>query len=298
MNLLTVLGPTATGKTHLSALLAFKYNGEIISADSRQVYKGMDLGTGKDYSDYLINSIPIKYHLLDILEPSDEYDAFTFKQDFVKVFNDITKRNKLPILTGGTGLYLSTVLQNYELRKADLNSLLRMELDNLTDEKLRERLWGHQVPLHNTTDLLSRERIINAILVIESAQKDFADTSFVDSVIIGLNPGREIVKQRITSRLEIRLKNGMIDEVDALLKKGISRERLLLFGLEYKFITLYLTGDINYNDMVQKLRAAIHDFAKRQMTWYRKMEREGVDINWIDSPDLEKASQIIDKFIS
>lgn len=292
-NLITILGPTATGKTKLAAELSSIYNGEIISADSRQVYKGMDIGTGKDLADYQTSSGNIPYHLIDIISPSEEYNLFLFKKDFIESYSEITRLGKTPFLAGGTGLYLSSVIQNYRLQNITEQIEEQGRLSELTDEQLREMLLKLKPGQHNTTDLIDRERIIQAIIIAESGQDNFPDTSFIDSLIIGVNPGRDEIKRRITARLKLRLNSGMIEEVKSLMEAGITKERLILFGLEYKFIALYLSGELNYNDMFQKLNSAIHSFAKRQMTWFRKMEKEGVNIHWLDAPDVLKASALI-----
>jgi tRNA dimethylallyltransferase len=247
--LVAVVGPTATGKTQLGVKLADSFNGEIISADSRQVYKGMDIGTGKDLNEYVINGRKIKYHLIDIVEPAEEYNIFLFKKDFIKAFEDIGSRGRLPFIVGGSGLYLSAVIQDYKL-----------EARNLTDD------------------------------VKELSYK-------VSSCVIGVSYNKEEIRHRITKRLKARLETGMIDEVKALLEKGVPYQRLYDLGLEYKYIALHLSGELNYNDMYQKLNSSIHAFAKRQMTWFRKMEREGVIIRWVDKGDFDKASAIVEEFL-
>lgn len=294
-NLVVILGPTATGKTKLAAKLANAFNGEIISADSRQVYKWMDIGTGKDLADYIVNDASVPCHLVDIIEPDKEYNLFLFKQDFRAAFTDILTRNKLPVLTGGTGLFLSAIINNYRLPKADFDNQFLLLQDKNFDE-LTEILLQLNPKLHNTTDLTDKERIIKAILVTK-AEKQItpAEENPVKPLVIGVRYDREIIKNRITERLKLRLDSGMIEEVENLLKKGISHDKLMFFGLEYKLISQYLKGDINYNDMFQKLNSAIHHFAKRQMTWFRKMEKEGVQINWIDGADFMQASQLIKK---
>lgn len=293
-NLVVILGPTATGKTKLAAELASIYNGEIISADSRQVYRGMDIGTGKDLADYFVNNTTIPYHLIDIINPQEEYNLFQFKKDFYSAFETVTQKSKLPILAGGTGLYLSAVIQNYDLHKADFEKDART-LQEMDIEKLRELLLALNQPLHNTTDLTSKERLIKAIQIAKSKACTHDTPKIISPLVVGVNPGREIVKQRITERLKKRLKNGMIEEVETLLRNNVTFEKLMFFGLEYKFIALYLKGEINYNDMFQKLNSAIHGFAKRQMTWFRKMEKEGVIIHWIDGPDIATAGALVKK---
>lgn len=321
-DLITILGCTATGKTKLAVQLADCFNGEIISADSRQVYRGMNVGTGKDLKEYFIHDKQIPFHLIDIIDPAEEFNLFSFQQSFYKSFDEIKNRNKLPFLVGGTGMYLSSVLQNYNLSKADFE-YDKENLSSLNDDELRGILKKLNPTLHNTTDLNDRERIIKAIAVSKSQQeissgyfdpdlseeksencvvKDFSVTPFprndrkekINSLNIGVNLSRDEIKKRITARLRKRLdEEGMIEEVKSLIEFGISYEKMIFFGLEYKFIAQYLKGELNKNDMFQKLNSAIHSFAKRQMTWFRKMEREGVVINWIDGPDFNKAKELI-----
>ena len=292
-NLITILGPTAVGKTNLGVKLAYQFNGEIISADSRQVYKGMDIGTGKDLSEYLINKTKIKYHLIDIINPKDEFNLFEFVKQFNSVYTKIIKNNKIPIMVGGTGLYLSAILQNYKLNKANFNDSYIEQLKELPVAVLAPILNELNPRLHNTTDLLEKNRIIKAIAVEKAKQKDEIISSHVNSFNIGVHLNRDEIKEKIRTRLKYRLQNGMIDEVKNLIDSGISYERLKLFGLEYKFIAMYLKGELNYNDMFQKLNSAINSFAKRQMTWFRKMEREGCIINWIEGNDYVKAEELI-----
>ncbi len=326
-NLITILGPTATGKTKLAVQLADCFNGDIISADSRQVYRGMNIGTGKDLSEYYIDGRQIPYHLIDIIEPTEEFNLFSFQQGFYKSFDEIKSKNKLPFLVGGTGLYLSSVLQKYTLGKADFEKEKQI-LSSYSDDELRDILKDLNPSLHNTTDLNDRERIIKAIAVskslVESSSghfdsdlsgeksensftKDFSVTSLprndkekvVNSLVIGVNLSRDEIKKRITARLKKRLdEEGMIDEVKTLMDSGVSYDKMIFFGLEYKFIAKYLTGELNKNDMFQKLNSAIHSFAKRQMTWFRKMEKEGVVINWIDGPDFNKTKALIEMRIT
>lgn len=293
-NLIVILGPTATGKTRLAARLADLFDGEIISADSRQVYRFMDIGTGKDISDYSVEGKSIPYHLIDIIDPDKEYNLYQFKQDFYKAFSEIKDREKLPFLAGGTGLYLSSVIQNYKLNRADFAKDEQLLWD-MNDEQLKELLFKLNPTLHNTTDLINKERLIKAIQVAKSNEESDQLTEHITPFVIGINLDRDTVKKRITERLKTRLKSGMIEEVELLLKNNVSHDKLMFFGLEYKFIGLYLNGDISYNDMFQKLNSAIHSFAKRQMTWFRKMEKEGVNINWINGPDFDAATKLIKK---
>lgn len=292
-NLITILGPTAVGKTNLGANLAYKFNGEIISADSRQVYKEMDIGTGKDLTEYLINKTNIKYHLIDIIDPKDEFNLFEFIKYFNAAYSKIRKRNKTPITVGGTGLYLSSILQNYKLSKADFNDSYIEQLKKMSTVELALKLKKLNTKLHNTTDLLDRERIIKAIVVEKSKLKDDVIASNVSSYNIGIFLSMDKIKEKIKIRLKHRFENGMIEEVKSLLDSGISYERIKLFGLEYKFIAMYLKDKLNYNDMYQKLNSAINSFAKRQKTWFRKMEKEGCVINWIEGSDYIKAQELI-----
>ncbi|HCY77436.1 MAG TPA: tRNA (adenosine(37)-N6)-dimethylallyltransferase MiaA [Ignavibacteriales bacterium] len=319
-DLITILGCTATGKTKLAIQLADYFNGEIISADSRQVYRGMNIGTGKDLSEYWIQGKQIPFHLIDIIDPTEEFNLFSFQQLFYKSFDEIKNSNKLPFLVGGTGMYLSSILQNYNLSKADFESY-KQNLSSLSDDKLREMLKEFNPALHNTTDLKDRERIIKAIAVakvnghfepessgeksVTKNDRDFSVVSLLrndknnkcSSLTIGINLSRDEIKKRITVRLKKRLDDeGMIEEVKSLMDSGISYNKMIFFGLEYKFIAQYLKGELNKNDMFQKLNSAIHSFAKRQMTWFRKMEREGVVINWIDGPDFNKAKDLIENY--
>lgn len=282
--MLIVTGPTATGKTSFAANLAHHLDGEIISADSRQVYRGMDMATGKDYNDYIVDDKKIPYHLVDIVDPGYEYNVFEFQNDFLKVYEDITKRKKLPILCGGTGMYIESVLRGYKLIKVADNFELREELKRKSEKELIEILQSFKAP-HNVTDTKDRKRLIRAI-EIQSYYKNHpeADLSFpgIKSMIFGIYFERSIIRERITQRLETRLENGMADEVRDLLNKGLTPQQLKFYGLEYKFLTQYVTGEISYEEMFRLLNTAIHQFAKRQMTWFRKMEREGHKIHWID----------------
>jgi tRNA dimethylallyltransferase len=253
----------------------------------------MDIGTGKDLNDYLVEGNQIPFHLINIIEPSEEFNLFLFKQYFDKSFKSITKKNKVPFLAGGTGLYLSSVIQNYDLKKVNFDSEKINNLNALDIEELKNILLKLNPGLHNTTDLIDKERIIKAILIAESSGQNAYQETEIHSLNIGIMPPREIIKKRITERLKHRLKNGMIEEVKNLINDGITYEKLNFFGLEYRYLGLYVKGELNYNDMFQKLNSSIHNFAKRQITWFRKMEHEGVKINWIESPDPLRAKEII-----
>jgi tRNA dimethylallyltransferase len=294
-NLITILGPTATGKTRLAAQLAYKLNGEIISADSRQVYREMDIGTGKDLSDYIVDGYKVPYYLIDLVDITTEFNLFLFTAHFKDAFRQIISKSKIPFLTGGTGLYISSIIQNYKLKKANFSKEEIKKLSDLSLEELSSLLLKIKPKLHNKTDLEKKERLIKAILVAGSKDESLMTDIKINSLVIGVRFERSDIKKRITQRLKNRLDEGMIDEVRKLINSGVTYDRLLSLGLEYKFITLYLKGELNYDEMFLKLNSAIAAFAKRQMTWFRKMEREGVQINWIDKADFEQAEEIISK---
>ncbi|MCD4679116.1 MAG: tRNA (adenosine(37)-N6)-dimethylallyltransferase MiaA [Bacteroidales bacterium] len=294
--MITILGPTAAGKTILATYLAYHLNGEIISADSRQVYKGMDLGTGKDYEDYIINGKKVKYHLVDIVEPGYEYNVYEFQRDFLKSYNKIIEDGAIPILCGGTGLYLEAVLKGYKLIEVPENNELRVELNLKQVEELIILLksFGH---LHNVSDINDKARIIRAIEIQQYHKEHkeiIEDFPKIKNVIFGVFYERKIIRDRITKRLKLRLNDGMIEEVKGLLNKGLIPEQLIFYGLEYKFITQYIIGQITYDEMFSLLNTAIHQFAKRQMTWFRKMERNGFKIHWIDGEkDIETKRDVV-----
>ena len=296
-DLITILGPTASGKTPLAAQLAAKLNTEIISGDSRQVYREMDLGTGKDLDDYVVDGQQIPYHLIDIAEPGYKYNVFEFQRDFLEAYEEITSRGKLPILCGGTGMYLESVLKGYRLIPVPENKQLREELSGKTLSELTEML-SHYKKLHNSTDVDTVKRAIRAIEIEEYYLHEAVDARpfpKLKSLIIGVDIDREHRREKISRRLRQRLDDGMVDEVRKLLDKGIPAEDLVYYGLEYKYLTLYVTGKLTYEEMVSQLEIAIHQFAKRQMTWFRGMERRGFEIHWIDalSPMNEKINAIL-----
>jgi len=283
-DMITVLGPTATGKTRLAAGIAATLNGEIISADSRQVYKDMDIGTGKDYKDYIIDDVSVPYHLIDITDAGNEYNLHQYQQDFYQVFEQVINKRKIPVLCGGSGLYLESVLNGYNLLTVPVNDKLRKELEHKSDDELSSMLASLR-PLHNTTDITNRKRAVRAI-EIEMYSKEHPalkkSNPTITSINFGFNYPREILRERIEKRLHSRLKQGMVDEIDKLVKSGVPTEQLINYGLEYKFVTMFLLGKLEYDEMVEKLFIAICQFAKRQMTWFRKMERNGTVIHWIN----------------
>lgn len=284
MNLLVVLGPTASGKTHIAVQAARHFGGEIISADSRQVYRGLDIGSGKDLAEY--EEIP--YHLIDVVAPGIEYSLFDFVKGFAQAFEDISSRGRLPILAGGTGLYLDAVLRGYEMIEVPENRVLREKLAGLSQQELVERLQELRPTQHNTTDICDRDRLVRAIEVAEGEQQRDAQAvrlPELEPLVVGLRWPREQLRTRITKRLKDRLKHGMVEEVESLHAAGVSWKTLEFYGLEYRFVAHFLQGKLNRNDLFQKLNSAIHQFAKRQDTWFRRMERNGVHIHWLDALD-------------
>ncbi len=295
--LIVITGPTASGKTRIASEIASKLDGEIISADSRQVYKDMNLGTGKDYDDYIVFNKKIPYHLIDILEAGDEYNVFEFQNDFYKAFNDIINRNKVPILCGGTGMYIESVLKKYNFINVPLDTKFRETIKNKSNDELIELLTALK-KVHNTTDLIDRERLIRALEIeyFSLNTKNKTQTPDIDYKIFAIKYERNILRERITERLKKRLENGMINEVENLINKGIDVNKLKYYGLEYKYIAMYLNNEIGFDEMFRLLNTAIHQFSKRQMTWLRKMERTGFEINWIDGElsNDEKLKKIIE----
>ena len=300
-NLLTICGPTASSKTSLAVSIASKYNGEIISCDSRQIFIGMDIGTGKDLEEYKTDSGSIKYHLIDIADPMEEYNLYRFMDDFKQAFNLTQGSGKLPILTGGAGLYLEAALKDYNLYPAPQNNELRSRLNNKTKEQLIDMLKSESLEIYEKTDISSARRIIRGIEIaqyINSHKFEYKKNNMMEilPLIIGIMLPRDILIKRIDLRLDERLKKGMIDEVKGLIDKGVTIERLIKFGLEYKYCALYLNNEISYTDMAEKLRIEIHKYSKRQMTWLRGMERRGLKINWIKDNKLIYAEEIINNF--
>ena len=297
-DLITILGPTACGKTQLAVALADRVGGEILSADSRQVYRGMDIGTGKDLADYNIGGRTIPYHLIDIAEPGSKYNVYEFQGDFLKAYKGIKEHGAQPIMCGGTGLYLESVLRGYRLIPVPENPELRRSLDGKTLSELTEILKGYKT-LHNTTDVDTCKRAIRAIEIEECYRNTPVETGQfpeIRSLNIGVDISRDLRRDRISCRLEKRLQEGMIDEVKGLLDRGISADDLIYYGLEYKYVTLYVTGQLEYKYLLQELEVAIHQFAKRQMTWFRGMERRGLKIEWIpfEWPMEKKVDRIVE----
>lgn len=292
-NLITILGHTAGGKTSVAARLASVIKSEVISADSRQVYKSMDLGTGKDYQDYIVDNISVPVHLIDIVPPGYKYNVFEYQKDFLKVFTDLRQENKVPVLCGGSGLYIEAVLKKYKLIQVPVNQSLR---DSLKDKSLREltEILGSLKTLHNRTDVDTIKRAIRAI-EIEYYYKQNPEHSQnhpdINSLVIGINFDRELRRKRISERLKQRIEAGMIDEVRSLIAQGVCAEDLIYYGLEYKYLTEHIMGKLSFSEMFDKLEIAIHQFAKRQMTWFRGMEKRGIEINWI-SGELEPDKKI------
>lgn len=295
-DMITILGPTASGKTSLAVALANALDSEIISADSRQIYHGMDLGTGKDLDEYRVEDKCIPYHLIDIAEPGYKYNVFEYQRDFLSAYDEIRAKGKMPVLCGGTGMYLESVLKGYRLIPVPENTELRKSLEHKSLQELTEILSTYK-QLHNTTDVDTAKRAIRAIEIEEYYRRmPVKEREFpaINSLIVGVSIDRDVRRKKISDRLRQRLEAGMVDEVRTLLQKGIRPEDLIYYGLEYKYLTLYATGQMAYDEMFHSLETAIHQFAKRQMTWFRGMERRGFTIHWIDAllPMEEKVHQI------
>ena len=295
--LITILGPTASGKTALAAALAARLDTEIISADSRQLYRGMDIGTGKDLADYVVDGKSIPYHLIDICDPGYKYNVFEYQHDFFRVFTSLRERGLVPILCGGTGLYIEAVLKGYKLLDVPPNPALREHLREKSLPELEILLASYKV-LHNKTDVDSVQRAIRAIEIEEfyrTQAPDVREYVPLNSLLVGVAIDRELRREKISKRLRARLDEGMVDEVRRILSNGVAPEDLIYYGLEYKFLTLYIIGKLTYEEMVSQLEIAIHQFAKRQMTWFRGMERRGCTIHWLDAtlPMADKVEQIL-----
>jgi len=297
-DLLVITGPTASGKTSLAVGVANVVGGEIISADSRQVYKGMNLGTGKDYDDYLIDGTRVPCHLIDIADPGYKYNVFEYQRDFIKVYASLRERNVFPVVCGGSGMYADSIITGYKMFEVPPDSGLRIKLEKKSLEELKAILSTYKNP-HNITDLENKKRIIRAIEIAHfdnNKGKHKHENPKIRSLVVGVKFERDTRRKRISERLIQRLNEGMIKEVKQLIDEGISTETLIYYGLEYKYITLYLTGKLSYDEMVRDLEIAIHQFAKRQMTWFRGMEKRGIKIHWVDgeAPLEEKVLRVLE----
>lgn len=299
-NLIVILGPTASGKTKLAARLARDRGSEIISADSRQVYRGMDIGTGKDFGEYVVDGLAVPCHLIDVVDPDYEFSLFDYQENFSRAFTEISSRGVVPIMVGGTGLYIEAAIKGYRLLEVPENPSLRHELEKAGMKELRNRLIELRPAVHNTTDLLERKRLVRAIEIMEFTRAHNCHESHFSSIValaVGIRWERSILRERITDRLNARLNAGMIEEVERLYQSGIGWEKLDFFGLEYRYVGLYLTGVMSYTEMFQKLNTRIHQFAKKQETWFRGMEKKGTKIHWINGDDYGKAAEIINRLM-
>lgn len=303
--LLVILGPTASGKTHLATQVAYEIGGEIISADSRQVYRQMDIGTGKDLEEYIVNGASIPYHLINVRDAGEKYNVNDFQHDFAGSYQNVIHANHIPIVCGGTGFYIHALLKGYANDTVSVNENLRTELETLSNEQLAARFHGSESRYHALADISTRKRLIRALEIADylnghpETQIDFGSGSLAyPAVLFGLNPPVEVRRKHISQRLSARLKQGLIEETQILLNQGITPNSLIYYGLEYKYTTLYLTGAITYEEMYAKLETEIHRFAKRQMTFFRKMEKDGLKINWIPDewPQNEKIEFVIAQY--
>ncbi|MGV8059334.1 MAG: tRNA (adenosine(37)-N6)-dimethylallyltransferase MiaA [Smithellaceae bacterium] len=300
-NLIIILGATASGKTKLSVRLAHELKGEIISADSRQVYKGLDIGTGKDLKEYIVNSYPIRYHLIDIISAEEEFNLFEFQTGFYEIYSRLIQRNILPILVGGTGLYLESVIQNYQLPPAPPDLELRKDLQTRSISDLQKQLVALKTQLHNKTDIEDKDRLIRAIEIENARRRQSAEIfkrPIVHAAVFGIRWERSVLRERITARLKQRLEQGLIGEVKALQISGLSWAKLDSFGLEYRYVSQYLQGKVSYTEMFSKLNTSIHQYAKRQETWFRRMERKGIIINWINGNDYNLLKESVIKYLN
>ena len=300
-NLLVILGPTAGGKTSLAAHWAYRNGGEIISADSRQVYRGMTIGTGKDYAGYVVNGKPVAYHCIDIVDAGEQYNVYEYQKDFLRAYRDIASRGKMPVVCGGSGMYIEAAINGYQLIQTPVNEELRRELEAKTDDELETMLAGLKT-LHNRSDTGTRKRLIRAVeIAVHQADNRHKDNDYPEilPLLVGIKYDRESRRKLITQRLRQRLDEGMVEEAKGLLEKGITPELLEYYGLEYKYLAKYLTNELSYSQMFEQLNIAIHQFAKRQMTWFRRMERNGAKIWWLDGyMPLEEKLREIDSKIS
>ena len=300
-NLIVILGPTASGKTRIAARLARNLGSEIISADSRQVYRGMDLGTGKDTSEFLVDGVTIPCHLIDVVDTDHEFNLFEYQKMFYRSFLDISERGLIPIMAGGTGLYIEAVVKDYRMLEVPEDSSLRGELQKMDMDAMRDRLFKSNPALHNTTDTQNKSRLVRAIEIAEhSKMHEFAEETehpAIKPFIIGIRWERSVLRDRITARLKKRIDMGMIEEVKNLHNQGVNWERLDSFGLEYRYVSRYLQGKMDFDEMFRELNTRIHQFSKRQMTWFRRMERQGIVINWVDNADYDSIKRLIEEHI-
>jgi tRNA dimethylallyltransferase len=302
-NLITVLGATAGGKTAFAAFLAYILSREVISADSRQVYRRMDIGTGKDFDDYIVNGEKIPVHLVDIAEPGSKYNVYQYQQDFVNVFKEVENRGKKAIMCGGSGMYIEAIIKDYDLISVPHNPILRESLEKQDHEQLITILESYK-KLHNVSDISDKKRLIRAIEIAEHYSRNpelKSESPKLNHLVLGIKFDRDSRRKRISQRLKQRLESGMIEEVKSLIDSGIDIDTLIYYGLEYKFITLYLTDKLSYDEMFKNLETAIHQFSKRQMTWFRKMERDGIKIHWLDGymsleEKMERVNEILKVF--
>jgi len=299
--LIVILGTTASGKTRLSVRLAHELQGEIISADSRQVYKSLDIGTGKDLKEYIINGCKLPYHLIDIIDAREEFNLFEFQNRFYEIYSGLIAKNTLPILVGGTGLYLESIILNYQLPSAPPDQKIRQNLQSKSIEELQNDLLDLKVRLHNKTDMEDKDRLIRAIEIARARQgqsPDLLKKTGIDAAVFGIRWERSILRERITSRLKQRLEEGMIKEVKMLQESGLSWARLDALGLEYRYVSQFLRGKLSYDEMFVRLNTSIHQFAKRQETWFRRMERKGININWINGDDYNLLKESVIKSLN
>lgn len=300
-NLVMILGATASGKTKLSVRLAYEMKGEIISVDSRQVYKGLDIGTGKDLKEYIINSHKIPYHLIDTISPDEEFNLFEFQTGFYEIYSRLIQRNVLPVVVGGTGLYLESIIQNYQLPPAPPDQELRNDLQTKSIPDLQKKLLSLKTQLHNKTDIEDKDRLIRAIEIERARLRqsvEIINRPIVDAAVFGIRWERSVLRQRITARLKQRLDEGLIEEVKALQISGLSWARLDSFGLEYRYVSQYLLGKFSYTEMFTQLNTRIHQYAKRQETWFRRMERKGITINWINGDDYNLLKESVLRYLN
>ena len=300
-NLIVILGPTASGKTRIAARLARDLGSEIISADSRQVYRGMDLGTGKDTSEFLVDGVAVPCHLIDVVDTDHEFNLFEYQKMFYRSFLDISERGLIPIMAGGTGLYIEAVVKDYRMLEVPEDFSLRGELQKMDMDAMRDRLFKSNPALHNTTDTQNKSRLVRAIEIAEhSKMHEFAEETehpAIKPFIIGIRWERSVLRDRITARLKKRIDMGMIEEVKNLHNQGVNWERLDSFGLEYRYVSRYLQGKMDFDEMFRELNTRIHQFSKRQMTWFRRMERQGIVINWVDNADYDSIKRLIEEHI-